>query len=87
LPVISTVFNGACEIMENGRHGFVLNDPSDVGALAEAMRKMMDAGFRKSAREACLALRPKLSFDTHVARLEEIYLSRVAQKSAARAKE
>jgi UDP-glucose:(heptosyl)LPS alpha-1,3-glucosyltransferase len=87
LPVISTVFNGACEIMENGRHGFVLNDPSDVGALAEAMRKMTDATFRKSAREACLALRPQLSFDAHVQRLEQIYLSRVAQKSAARAKE
>ena len=42
LPVISTRFNGACEIMTDGVHGFVLHDPKDVDALANAMRKMLD---------------------------------------------
>ena len=43
LPVISTVFNGACEIMSDGEHGFVLADPADVGALTEAMGRMLAA--------------------------------------------
>ncbi|CAA9380957.1 MAG: hypothetical protein AVDCRST_MAG64-640, partial [uncultured Phycisphaerae bacterium] len=29
LPVISTRFNGACEVMADGAHGFVLPDPGD----------------------------------------------------------
>ena len=32
VPVISTRFNGACEIMTDGVHGFVLDDPRDVDA-------------------------------------------------------
>jgi UDP-glucose:(heptosyl)LPS alpha-1,3-glucosyltransferase len=76
LPVISTVFNGACEIMTDGRHGFVLPDPADVNALAKAMSRMLDAKTRESMHEACLALRPSLSFDAHMDRLEEIYRTR-----------
>jgi UDP-glucose:(heptosyl)LPS alpha-1,3-glucosyltransferase len=77
LPVISTVFNGACEIMTDGKHGFVLGDPGDVGALTEAMGKMLNAGTRDEMREACLALRPGLSFENHIDRLEEIYRARL----------
>src|SRR5688572_8360628 len=33
VPVISTRFNGACEIMASGTHGFVLDHPGDVKAL------------------------------------------------------
>lgn len=73
LPTISTIFNGACEIMTPGRHGFVLEDPGDVPALADAMRKMLDPPTRTAMREACLELRSSLSFDTHVQRLEQIY--------------
>jgi UDP-glucose:(heptosyl)LPS alpha-1,3-glucosyltransferase len=73
LPSISTVFNGACEIMTAGRHGFVLHDPGDVPALADAMRQMLDSARRAAMRAACLELRGELSFDTHVERLEQIY--------------
>src|SRR5437764_4999522 len=34
LPVISTKFNSATEIMADGVHGFILPDPDDVDALA-----------------------------------------------------
>ncbi len=73
LPVISTKFNGACEIMTDGVHGFVLDDPNDVGALADAMRKMMDPERREAMSKACLELRPKLSYEHHLDRLVGIY--------------
>jgi UDP-glucose:(heptosyl)LPS alpha-1,3-glucosyltransferase len=73
LPVISTRFNGACEIMTDGLHGFVLNDPADTDALADAMRKMLDPQSRQKMSAACLELRPKLSYEHHVNRLIEIY--------------
>jgi UDP-glucose:(heptosyl)LPS alpha-1,3-glucosyltransferase len=75
VPVISTVFNGACEIMENGRHGIVLTDPGDVPALAAAMSTLLDANQRSAMATACLELRAKLSYDTHLNSLQAIYNS------------
>jgi len=75
VPVISTVYNGACEIMTDGLHGRVLPDPDDSIALADAMRQLADTKLRAPMQSACLALRPALSFATHVTRLEAIYQS------------
>jgi UDP-glucose:(heptosyl)LPS alpha-1,3-glucosyltransferase len=76
LPVISTVFNGACEIMIEGRHGYVLADPADVDALTAAMSNLLESQTRRNMRKACLALRESLSFEAHMDRLEEIYRMR-----------
>ena len=73
LPVISTAQNGACEIMCDGREGLVLQDPSDIPRLADAMRSMLDPQLRSRMRDACLTLRPQLSQDQHVRRLIEAY--------------
>lgn len=73
VPVISTVQNGACEIMTDGREGFILPDPSDVSALAAALRAMLDPAARRRMRDACLALRPRLSQEEHLRRLLEAY--------------
>lgn len=80
LPVISTAFNGACEIMQSGREGFVLGDPADVAALAAAMKAMLDPHRRAEMAKACLDLRPRLSFDAHVGELTQIY-ERVTRRS------
>lgn len=73
LPVISTVFNGACEIMNDGLHGFVLKDPKHVGALSGAMEKILDPQLRASMARASLDLRPQLSYEKHLDRLLDIY--------------
>lgn len=79
LPVISTRFNGACEIMTDGTHGFVLPDPDDIDALTRAMRKLLDPQLRAEMSDACLQLRPQLSYVLHVDRLVSIYQSRREQ--------
>jgi UDP-glucose:(heptosyl)LPS alpha-1,3-glucosyltransferase len=73
VPVISTVFNGACEIMTDGRQGFVLNDPADVPALSAAMVRMLDQTTRNVMSKACLELRAGLSYETHLDRLLDVY--------------
>jgi UDP-glucose:(heptosyl)LPS alpha-1,3-glucosyltransferase len=73
LPVISTIFNGACEIMTDGAEGFVLQDPKNVAALAESMTKMLDPTRRAAMKSAALALRQRLSYETHLDCLEAIY--------------
>jgi UDP-glucose:(heptosyl)LPS alpha-1,3-glucosyltransferase len=80
LPAISTVFNGACEIMTDGVHGYVLPNPADVDALTIAISNLLEPQTRQKMRAACVALRPGLSFEAHVDRLEEIY--RVRSQSA-----
>ena len=73
VPVITTINNGAAEAMTPGRHGMVLGGPDDLDALAVAMRSLLDPQVRRPMREACLALRPALSMETHLDRLEAAY--------------
>jgi UDP-glucose:(heptosyl)LPS alpha-1,3-glucosyltransferase len=73
LPVISTIHNGACEIMADGRHGFVLEDPGDIVTLSDAMRRMLDPHTRAEMSAAAMALRPKLAYEQHLETLEAIY--------------
>jgi len=80
LPVISTVFNGACEIMTDGRHGFVLRDPTDVNAIAKAMRDLLNDHNRREMSEACSALRGSLAYDHHLDRLTTVYQSVLARR-------
>jgi UDP-glucose:(heptosyl)LPS alpha-1,3-glucosyltransferase len=73
VPVISSVFNGACEIMTDSVHGYVLKSPNDLDALAAAMRQMLDPARRQSMAQACLGLRAALSYDHHIDQLLRIY--------------
>ena len=85
LPVISTRFNGACEVMTDGVHGFVLDDPNDIDALADAMRELLDPSVRARMSRACHELRPRLSYDHHLRALMDIY-DRARTASATRGK-
>jgi glycosyltransferase involved in cell wall biosynthesis len=78
LPVISTIQNGACEIMTDRTHGFVLKDPADVIVLAAALRSMLDPELRHAMAVACLALRPRLAYGNHLDELIRIYEARLA---------
>ena len=80
LPVISTVNNGATQIMVDGVHGYVLKDPTDIDALADAMRTLLDPERRRAMSEACLALRPKLSYEHHLDELMKIYERAIARR-------
>ena len=73
LPTITTAQNGACEVIEEGRHGHVLADPGDVEGLARGMAQLLDPRARHAQREACLALRPRLSYQHHLDQLEALY--------------
>jgi len=73
VPVISTTFNGATEVMTQGEHGVILPDPLDVAALANALRSMTDNDVRHAMHHACLTLRPRLAYETHLDHLLAIY--------------
>ena len=78
-PVVSTAANGACEVMRQGIHGFVL-PTAQSAELARALAACLDPARNAAMRQACLALRPALSLDHHLDTLTTIYHS-VARKS------
>jgi UDP-glucose:(heptosyl)LPS alpha-1,3-glucosyltransferase len=82
LPVITTRFNGASELMEDGREGFVLDSPADVGRLAEMMERLLDPRLcgpmgesaRRTAEQYPIErnFREMLEVFTHVAGRKEV---------------
>jgi UDP-glucose:(heptosyl)LPS alpha-1,3-glucosyltransferase len=66
-PAITTRQNGASELIEHGREGFVLDRPSEEDALARALLEIADDGeaFRERARAAATGL----SWESHVDRV------------------
>ena len=48
LPVITTSFNGASELLTQGENGFVIPDPADPLALAEKMTVLLDPALRSA---------------------------------------
>jgi UDP-glucose:(heptosyl)LPS alpha-1,3-glucosyltransferase len=51
LPVITTTANGFSEVIHHTRAGAVVEDPSDVAALADGIRRWLPASKRQQARE------------------------------------
>jgi len=64
LPVVTTRYNGAAEVMEEGRHGVVIDKPSDVAALAAGI----DSALQPRIHDACRADAPRLSARLSMAR-------------------
>src|SRR5437762_9425154 len=55
LPVITTRSNGFSEIIENGVHGSIIDNPADLTGLRDAIRFWSDSSRRETARAANVA--------------------------------
>jgi len=73
LPCITTRFNGAGELLTEGREGFVLDDPCDLELLAERMRRLLDPALRARMGEAARQLMLEHSLDRNCDELLAIY--------------
>ena len=72
VPVITTSANGFCEIIEDGTHGSVVNDPADVGALSSALRLWSEPERRAAAQTSLQELAARFDISGNVARTLEI---------------
>lgn len=72
LPSITTVFNGAAEILARGA-GLVVSSPDDVNAVVKAMTDLADPDRLAERRQACRDVADELSMDRHVEQLLEAY--------------
>jgi UDP-glucose:(heptosyl)LPS alpha-1,3-glucosyltransferase len=73
LPVITTRYNGASELLTPPDDGHVIDDPHDSAALAAAMARMSDRGYMREASAAARATGNKWTFDHHYRALLDVF--------------
>ena len=78
LPVITTVFDGASGIMEDGRDGFVMRDPKNYTALAEKISLFFNDEFRQKVSIAAREKAEKYPAEKNCEEIIEIYKEVVA---------
>jgi UDP-glucose:(heptosyl)LPS alpha-1,3-glucosyltransferase len=73
LPVITTLCNGASELMTDGREGYLLTAPDALCELAGALDRMADDMVRVPMSAQARQLGNDQSLDTHVDRLLRVF--------------
>jgi len=72
IPSITTVYNGAAEILADGA-GFVVRSPDDISATVAALEALADPQTRARCRQACAQAAGAASMARHVEQLLGIY--------------
>ncbi len=80
LPVITTACNGAGELIEDGREGYVITAPDAIGELTAAIDHMADNSQRKVMSTHAAILGREQSMDQHVTRLVKVFEEVAAAK-------
>jgi UDP-glucose:(heptosyl)LPS alpha-1,3-glucosyltransferase len=80
LPVVTSRFNGAAELMTDGKEGFVLHDPGDVATLAARMKELLEPAQREKMGAAGRALAMQHTFEEQTTQFIELYREIVASK-------
>lgn len=81
-PVITTRFNGACDLFEPNRHGLVIDTPTDIPALALALNTLTDNETRHTMTDAIRQdhLRQKVGIDRVAQELIDLYTAILIKK-------
>ena len=73
LPVITSRFNGAGELMTDGIEGFVLDDPANDALLADRLRMLLDPATRGAAGLAARRTALRHSWERNCREIVAVY--------------
>jgi UDP-glucose:(heptosyl)LPS alpha-1,3-glucosyltransferase len=73
LPVVTTPWNGAAEVMRPGRHGEVVTTPRDADALGAAIVRCLDPDLACACRIGAPDMREQVSMARHAKELKRLY--------------
>lgn len=73
VPVITSRMNGASELIDGGRGGAVLQDPTDPAELAGHLLRFLDRDLRAILGREALEIAQAFAIDAHVERLLGLY--------------
>jgi UDP-glucose:(heptosyl)LPS alpha-1,3-glucosyltransferase len=83
LPVITSRYNGASELLSPPREGYVVRDPHDAAYLAWCMAQLLDHGRRSACAHAARQAAAQWTFDHHYRVLLQVFAEAAARKRAA----
>ncbi len=75
LPVITTRANGASELIEDGREGWIVDDPQDTKALAEHLSQLADVTVRMEMGRRARDRVEAYPWDRHIKEILTLYAS------------
>jgi UDP-glucose:(heptosyl)LPS alpha-1,3-glucosyltransferase len=84
LPCVTTRWDGASEMIRQGRNGFILPEPEAVSALAERVVELRDVELRRRVGQAAADVAERVSMARHASGVLAIYRERWARSSARR---
>ena len=84
LPVITTRYNGAGELLTPPDNGFVIDDPHHADALAAALVRMSDSTYRATAAISAHAAGQAWTFEQHYAALLQVFEDAREKKRSSR---
>jgi UDP-glucose:(heptosyl)LPS alpha-1,3-glucosyltransferase len=73
LPVVTSRFNGASELLAPPADGIVIDDPHDAPALAAAMYRFTERGYRVEASSAARQTGTRWTFEHHYQALLDVF--------------
>lgn len=76
LPVITTRYNGAAELLAHEREGLILDEPDDHTALAAAMDRLSDRVLRSRLSAGARQRALEYGMDANVESIERVYRER-----------
>jgi UDP-glucose:(heptosyl)LPS alpha-1,3-glucosyltransferase len=83
LPVITTRYNGASELLSPLGEGFVIDDPHDHEHLAWCMTQLLDPVRRSACAQAARRTAAQWTFEVHYRQLLQVFAEAAARKRAA----
>jgi UDP-glucose:(heptosyl)LPS alpha-1,3-glucosyltransferase len=83
LPVITSRYNGASELLTPPREGYVIGDPHDCDRLAWCMTQLLDPARRAACAQAARAAATRWTFEHHYRQLLGVFQEAAARKRAA----
>lgn len=83
LPVVTSRYNGASELLNPPREGFVVNDPHDAERLAWCIAQLLDPARRAACAQAARKTAALWMFEHHYRQLLQVFVEAAARKRAA----
>jgi len=83
LPVITTRYNGASELITTGKDGLVIDDPHDHRALGGAIATLLDPARRAEFSSFARQSARRWSFENHYQHLMQLFQRVAGQRLAA----
>ena len=73
LPCVTTRWDGASEVIQDGVNGYVLDEPRNAAALADRVERLRDLDSRRAVGAAASVIADTVSMSRHACEMLEVY--------------